>query len=337
MNKRICALTLGLLWKINAFALTFVPGDFYASNGWELGHYSATGTLLESMSLSSGGRRAFGIAFRDDKSIFVLTDNISGETSSSARIEVLDSSGSVLSTFSAGGQISHGNLGNLKFDASGEHLFISTYSGFNRVKVDGTGAQLVAGPGYSVTPLPDGRILTQGDDRLYVYSKDGTLMTTIGSVIDDPLDLIDNQWSMNYLMSMRGAAFDANSNTLYVNALGYSGLYGKVFAFDGLSAKLKAIGEYGYAADMVVAPDGTLLVGSTAGSFGIMGMTGPSLSLLSTAQNLPGGNFYPDGQKFVAIVPVPSPIPEPNTLALWALGLLIFVAGRGGQFRRIAQ
>ncbi len=308
-------------------AMTFTAGDYYATTGQLLGHFSKSGALIETMPIVSGTRQVYGIAFRDENNLYVVTDNYGSHSAGSARIEVLNSKGELQSEFTIKDSLSYSASGSIEYDSRSDSFYVSTSKGLVQYGADGSSKPATQDYGTigqrSFASIADGSFVTINSSLLR-YDSSGKKVGTVPTNIEDPQRLIDNSWSMNHVMGIANVAFDPLSDTLYVTASGYSGFYDKVMAFDGVSNVLKGISEFGLNTDMVVAPDGRILLGSGWGSMGIFEMSATGLQRIALADSMPNQAGY--GQRYVAAIPMSAPVPELTSFSMLLIGLLCLLA-----------
>lgn len=306
---------------IAAHAITFTPGDYYASTGQAINHYGTNGALLESLSITTSGPETRGIAFGADGNLYVVRNNaFTGGRTGDASVDVIDKSGAVLRSYDFSGWIG-GVLttGNIQFAPDGKSFYVGALDGVYRFTPENTrGTKLIDGGGLDIEVLSNGDILMAGGYELKRYDASGGLIATVDSYINDPLGLAAEMSPVGvWLTDVNGIEYDETSNTTFVTMLGYSDMHYKILALDGFGNTLKGISFYENGAEMALAPNGDLLVASKTQAPGVFAI-GSGMPL---TMNL-NGRFEGPPALFVTAMPVP----EPETAVLTLAGLATLAA-----------
>lgn len=286
----------------SAFALSFTPGHLYSTSESAINEYDPSGHLLSSMQVGFGELR--GLGFGQDKLLYVVQENESPWGGVNT-VKAFDSAGNAVRTYNFTGAIS-GNIsyGKLSFDASGENFYVGSASGLYKFNIAGGSGKLLANvDAMDVEVLPSGELLVASSYALNRYSADGKLIGGFGT-INDPDGITGDSYP--WLVDARGVEYDPASDTTFVTMLGYSGMFDKVLAFEGLSNKLVGIETYWYGDDMFVTETGKLLIGSRTQPPG----------LFDTQLGFVGPFDGPDARFVTAL----SAVPEPGAVALLLAG-----------------
>ncbi len=310
MNHRPLALFLVLSCVLAATARAdYVLGDYYATSG-DLGsqtvtHFSQIGAILGTFQVASaataGGLK--GVAYDPSNGLLY-----SGSSNANGNLTVVafNSSGVIQQTYTTasptGGNISFekitfDNSGNFYVgDGAGVHKF--TVGVFNSGGVISNGTTNGA---YDIKNGPNGDLIVAGDYDIKEITAAGAVVKNFKPAAGSP-----------FLINVRGLAYDAGSNSLYVSMLGYTGETFQVEKFNYSTGALLASTTFTYADSLFLTSGGNLLVGSRTQA--------PALfdSNLNVIEQFAGAE-----QLFVT-----QAVPEPASLALLALGSTLTIVAR---------
>ena len=301
-----------------AHAMTFTPGHLYASGGslqgdLAINEYDAAGNLLSSMTppppISAIGGEARGMAFGPDGNLYVV--RAAPTFGDPAFVQALRSDGSVVRSYSLPASISsNAFLGRIAFDPTGDRFYVATGLGVYRFEGGSTtGSLFIDAPAIDVEVLPNGELLVGGGDYLYHYSSSGEALSSF-SLLSDPLGLTDLPDPRLYFIL--GVEYDPSTNSTFVSAAGYTGLFDHIFRLDGFTNVITGLGTLtGGPADLYLTDARELLVGSRLLPARFSPTTLSSLGAIGTQD-----------RAFVTEMPVPEPgaallVLTPLTLTMW--------------------
>lgn len=279
----------------SANAMSFMRGDTYTTNYFSnaILHYNAAGALVDSMNVSTSyGNDLRGIAFGPDGLLYAVAvqDGISG-----FRVLALDQSGGVRKVYSGPGYVG-GNLsyGKITFGANGD-FYVGGPSGLTEFRPGLSAGTVVydGGDVFDATTLPSGDVLTLSGDSIQELKPDGQYVRSI----------VPN----TFLVDVRGIAYDAKTNEIFLTMLGDSDGFFQLMRLNGTTGKIEKSTTFWYGDDMLLTADDRLLVGSRE--------LAPEFFDLNLD---PLGSLGSQQQMFVAQMP----IPEPSNAALLAAGLI---------------
>ncbi len=313
-------LAAAALAPLASHAFSLEPGGYYASNGKAVNHYDTHGSLLESLAMDAKRGETRGIAFNHGE-MYVVRENTFGPNGpGAAGVDVFDRGGQLKRSYSFGGWI--GGLvtaGNIQFNPAGNAFYVGAQDGVYRFDLGASyGEKLIGTEANDLKVLDNGDLLVAGEYGLTRFSATGQQLGSVSRFVDDPLGLTKgfNYGGNVMLTDVRGIEYDAATDTTFVTMLGYTGYQTdmgfKLLALDGFSNRLKGISDYWHGADMALAPDHRLLVGSWTQAPGVFNIGSGMPLPVGQVGKFQGGDAI-----FVAAMPVP----EPQTLALMAAGL----------------
>jgi uncharacterized delta-60 repeat protein len=234
----------------------FVAGDYYASDGTDVvTHYSQSGAILGTFSVTGpaavGGLK--GVAFNPANGLlYASSSNANGNLT----VLAMDSLGTVEETYvtasPTGGNISFGTIA---FDNTG-NFYVGDGVGVHKFTAGILNAGTViynqsSNGAYQIAVLPDGDLLVVGDYEVSEITPTGTLVSHFTPASGAP-----------GFVNLRGVAFDASTDSLYVSMLGFTGYYFQVEEFNYATGALLASTTFTYADSLFVTSGGDLLVGS---------------------------------------------------------------------------
>ncbi len=296
IRKSVFALTIAL--PLTSLAMSFVPGDYYTSDGQSVNHFSTDGTKLESMSVESIGTDSRGIAFGPLSKLYVVGDNtFTSAGSGPATVSVFNARGKIVHSYTFDGWIGGlATAGNIRFSPHGRYFYVGAQDGVYRFQVgDTTGTKFISVQANDISVLANGDILVASEYSLSRYDRSGRLLATVPETINDPLGLTVGISAFGVdLTDVRGIEYDANTDTTFVTMLGYSGyqtdMNFKILALQGFSNTLKGIGDYWYGSEMASTGSGHLIVGSWAQAPGIFSISGNSPITMMQTGMFAGGS-----------------------------------------------
>lgn len=286
-TMRSLSFALALAFAGNLLAdISFVPGHYYSSSNTFTGNVTTTitewahgGNQVGTLTLPpSVAFDIHGMAFGQDGLLYAVV----GSSFNVWTVLALKSSGDVATTYPLNVYI-YGNLSYGKITVAGGYIFVGGQNVLVRYRVGEPNSATTIYSGnqiFGVKMLPNGNLLVAAAYNVTEITVDGTLVRPFPSNTS--------------LGDIRGIAYHAPSNKLFISHLGYTGFNFQVMRFDYTSGIRETNVSHWYADDLLVDEDGNLMVGSR---------TLPPAKLDRDLNTL--NTFGADSQLFIAECPFP--------------------------------
>jgi hypothetical protein len=249
----LCCLAWHSIAQANAQAFSFIPGNFYGTQGRDVVSYNPSGGPAGSVTLP-GGNELRGLAFGPDGLLYVVSVDGDG-----VEVRAINGIGQVQQSYKysawIGGNISWGKIA---FDRDG-YFYVGALHGIVRFQIGATqsGGYVPGTDGpfgiYDLDVLPSGNLLVADSYNINEITRDGASVRHFTS-----------------LTEIRGVAYDSATNQVYATELGNSGTgYFRTLRYDFTTAEQKGAVSFWYGDDIVLAADGRVIVGSRTQAPGI--------------------------------------------------------------------
>ncbi len=274
--------------------ITFVPGDYYSSNYFSntITQYDPAANPVGSLALPNEVR---GLTFGPDGLLYAT---LVGSNNNGFMVESLNASGAVQQTY-PGNTFVAGDISYGKVTVDGQYIYVAGQDQLTRFAVGNpaSGTPIyMNNQVYDTALLPNGNLLVASAYQVQEITNAGIIVRTLPLAGPDSLPLTD----------IRGIAYKAATNDLFLTELGHTGASFQLLRFDATTGALEKNTSFTYGDDIQLTVNGTLLVGSRTQTPTFFD---GDLNALGT---LHGGQ-----QMFVTQL-----VPEPSTFLLLGFSLL---------------
>lgn len=272
---------------------SFTPGDYYSSTTGSpvITQYTPTGAATGSLTVPGTGS-VRGMMFGPDGLLYATTDQGSGFS-----VFAMNSAGTVKQTYSSPVYV-EGNLTYGQLAVDSQHLYVTGQNQLTAFSIGQPNSGTVIYQNnqiFGVTLTPGGNLFVASAYQIQEITPAGSVLATVPG----------------YFVDLRGIAYDAALNSLFVTELGYTGNEFQLLRLDATTGAVEASTSFWYGANVSLTQTGDLLVGSWTQPAGIFD---ENLRQIGTLNN--------GAQLFVTV----DAVPEPSTaLLMGSAGLLLAV------------
>jgi hypothetical protein len=275
---------------------SFVSGDFYSSaDGSDLiTQYTPAGSVAGSLAVSGAGS-VRGIEFGQDGLLYA--DTVQGGGFS---VFAMNSAGTVEQTYSSPVYI-EGNVFFGQVAVNSQYLYVGGQNELTQFAIGQPSSGTVIYQNnqiFGIAQTPTGNLWVASAYEIQEITPAGSILATVPGFFTD----------------IRGIAYDAAANSLFVSELGNSGSgYFELLRLNAATGAVQAGTTYTYGANLFLTQSGDLLVGSWTQTAGIFN---ENLQQIGTLNN--------GVQMFVTA----DQVPEPAAMPLLAVGAVFGLAFR---------